>query len=104
MNAFAQIWGAILPLRWYMAVLLGQAARGLPLPESARPFAALAALAVLYALLAFLRLRVDRAAAMTRSAPARRGSPAPQRRAASAAPSPPSGGACSRSAALSSCW
>src|SRR5262249_19153443 len=47
----------MLPLRWYMAVLLGQAARGLPLYESARPFAALAALAVLYSLLAFLRLR-----------------------------------------------
>jgi ABC-2 type transport system permease protein len=31
MNAFAQAWGAILPVRWYMAVLLGQAARGLPL-------------------------------------------------------------------------
>ncbi len=57
MNAFAYAWGAMLPLRWYMAVLLGQAARGLPLYESARPFAALAALAVLYSLLAFLRLR-----------------------------------------------
>jgi ABC-2 type transport system permease protein len=57
MNAFAQFWGALLPLRWYMAVLLGQAARGLPLSDSARPFAALAALAVLYTLLAFLRLR-----------------------------------------------
>ena len=33
MNAFAQVWGALLPLRWYMAVLLGQAARGLPLHE-----------------------------------------------------------------------
>src|SRR5262249_37692828 len=52
-----QAWGAMLPLRWYMAVLLGQAARGLPLSESARPFAALAALATLYTLLAFLRLR-----------------------------------------------
>jgi ABC-2 type transport system permease protein len=40
-----------------MAVLLGQAARGLPLSESARPFAVLAGLAVLYTLLAFLRLR-----------------------------------------------
>jgi len=40
-----------------MAVLLGQAARGLPLSDSARPFAALAALAVLYTLLALLRLR-----------------------------------------------
>jgi ABC-2 type transport system permease protein len=58
MNTFALAWGAILPLRWYMAVLLGQAARGLPLYDSARPFAALAALAALYSLLAFLRLRV----------------------------------------------
>jgi ABC-2 type transport system permease protein len=57
MNAFANAWGAILPVRWYMAVLLGQAARGLPLSDSAPAFAALAALAVLYALLAFLRLR-----------------------------------------------
>jgi ABC-2 type transport system permease protein len=40
-----------------MAVLLGQAARGLPLAESARPFAALAALATIYSLLAMLRLR-----------------------------------------------
>jgi len=56
MNAFAQVWGALLPVRWYMAVLLGQAARGLPLSTSARPFAALAALAILYAVLAFLRL------------------------------------------------
>jgi hypothetical protein len=47
MNAFAQFWGAMLPLRWYMAVLHGQAARGLPLSESARPFAVLAGLAVL---------------------------------------------------------
>jgi ABC-2 type transport system permease protein len=57
MNAFSSAWGAILPLRWYMAVLLGQAARGLPLSDSAPAFAALAALAVLYTLLAFLRLR-----------------------------------------------
>ena len=52
MNAFAQVWSAILPLRWYMAVLLGQAARGLPVSESAVPFAALAGLAVLFAGLA----------------------------------------------------
>ena len=56
MNAFAQLWSSILPLRWYMAVLLGQAARGLPVADSARPFAALAGLAVLYTLLAFFRL------------------------------------------------
>jgi ABC-2 type transport system permease protein len=57
MNAFALSWGAILPLRWYMAILLGQAARGLPLADSARPFAVLAALAALYSLLAIFRLR-----------------------------------------------
>jgi ABC-2 type transport system permease protein len=56
MNAFAQVWGAILPLRWYMAVLLGQAARGLPVAESAVPFAALAGLAVLFAGLALWRM------------------------------------------------
>ena len=57
MNAFSTVWSAILPLRWYMDVLLGQAARGLPLSDSALAFAALTALAALYALLAFLRLR-----------------------------------------------
>jgi ABC-2 type transport system permease protein len=57
MNAFSQIWSAFLPVRWYMAVLFGQAARGLPLADSARPFAALAALATIYSLLAMLRLR-----------------------------------------------
>src|ERR1700733_11389050 len=56
MNAFAQVWSAILPLRWYMAVLLGQAARGLPVADSAVPFAALAGLTVLYACLALLRM------------------------------------------------
>ena len=57
MNAFAQAWSTLLPLRWYMAVLFGQAARGLPLANSAISFAMLAALAVLYCLLALLRLR-----------------------------------------------
>ena len=68
MNAFAQVWSAILPLRWYMAVLFGQAARGLPLHDSARPFAMLAALAVLYTLLAMLRLRAV-GAGLSRKAP-----------------------------------
>ena len=49
MNTFAQVWSSILPLRWYMAVLLGQAARGLPVSDSAVPFAALAGLALLFA-------------------------------------------------------
>jgi ABC-2 type transport system permease protein len=57
MNPFSLAWSAILPLRWYMEVLLGQAARGLPLQESAVPFAALSGLAVLFGLLALLRMR-----------------------------------------------
>ena len=57
MNLFAQTWSAMLPLRWYMAVLFGQAARGLPTYASAKPFAILAGLAILYASLALLRLR-----------------------------------------------
>ena len=56
MNAFASAWGANMPLRWYMAVLLGQAARGLPITDSAPAFAVLAGLAALFSLLAFLRL------------------------------------------------
>jgi ABC-2 type transport system permease protein len=56
MNTFAQVWSAVLPLRWYMAVLLGQAARGLPVSDSAVPFAALAGLTVLFAGLALLRM------------------------------------------------
>jgi ABC-2 type transport system permease protein len=58
MNAFAQTWSAILPLRWYMAVLLGQAARGLPVSDSAKPFAMLAGLAMLFAGLAWLRMAI----------------------------------------------
>ena len=57
MNAFAYALATILPLRWYMAVLFGQGARGLPLSDSAWPFAVLAALTALYVLLALLRLR-----------------------------------------------
>jgi ABC-2 type transport system permease protein len=56
MNAFAQGWSAILPLRWYMAVLLGQAARALPVHDSARPFAVLAGLVAVYVALALLRM------------------------------------------------
>src|SRR6202022_1897676 len=52
----AECWSPILPLRWYMAVLLGQAARGLQVSESAVPFAALAGLAMLFAGLALLRM------------------------------------------------
>ena len=57
MNAFAQAWSSILPLRWYMAVLFGQAARGLPVEDSAQSFAVLAGLTAAYSLFALLRLR-----------------------------------------------
>jgi ABC-2 type transport system permease protein len=76
MNTFAQVWSAVLPLRWYMAVLLGQAARGLPVSDSAVPFAALAC--------------------GLPSNPKQR-----TRHAASAAPLRRSGGACSERGALS---
>jgi ABC-2 type transport system permease protein len=69
MNAFAYGWSAILPLRWYMEVLLGQAARGLPVSDSALPFAALTALTALYALLALLWLRAV-AGRLSRTTPA----------------------------------
>src|SRR5258705_7894707 len=57
MNAFAQFWSAILPLRWFMAVLFGQAARGLPVPDSARAFSAPAAFAALSTMFALFRGR-----------------------------------------------
>lgn len=57
MSSFAQGWGAALPLRWYIQILVDQAARGVPVANSAAPFAALAGLALLYCGLAWLRLR-----------------------------------------------
>jgi ABC-2 type transport system permease protein len=60
MNMFAQVYGALLPLRWYEAILLGQAARGIPVHDSAGAFAALAALASAYVLFALYRLNAMR--------------------------------------------
>lgn len=57
MNDFSVMWGAILPLRWYIEVLFDQAARGVPVSTSAMAFTALAALALVYGGLAWLRLR-----------------------------------------------
>ena len=103
MNAFALAWGAILPIRWYMAVLLGQAARGLPPadPHARSP--------------CWRRSRCSTpcspssACARSRETwpvrPTRRSRrKLLPRRAVSAEPSPPSGGACSPTVALSSCW
>ncbi|MCY1296581.1 ABC-2 family transporter protein [compost metagenome] len=57
MNTFAQSWGMLLPLRWYIQVLFDQAARGVPEQDSITPFMALGALAALYFLFSWLRLR-----------------------------------------------
>ena len=47
MGTFAQAWGSILPLRWYLQILFEQAARGVPTSDSVRPFMILAGLACL---------------------------------------------------------
>jgi ABC-2 type transport system permease protein len=57
MGTFPKAWGAILPLRWYLEILIDQAARGLPPSNSVRPFLILAGLAGLYFALAWARLR-----------------------------------------------
>jgi ABC-2 type transport system permease protein len=56
MNGFARVWGDILPLRWYVQILFDQAARGVPARASVGAFMALAALALAYFLLSWLRL------------------------------------------------
>ena len=57
MSGFAKAWGSILPLRWYLQILVDQAARGLPPSDSVRPFLILAGLACLFFGLGWLRLR-----------------------------------------------
>ena len=57
MNDFAQVWGGLLPLRWFIQILFDQASRGAPIQDSLEPFAALAGLALLYSSLAVLQLR-----------------------------------------------
>ena len=56
MGGFARAWGAMLPLRWYIQILFDQAARGVPVQDSAEPFMMLAGLAVVFFGLAWLRL------------------------------------------------
>jgi ABC-2 type transport system permease protein len=57
MNAFAQSWGALLPIRWYQQILFDQAARGSPVHASAPAFATLAGMALGLFVLALWRLR-----------------------------------------------
>jgi ABC-2 type transport system permease protein len=56
MNGFARGWGTLLPLRWYIQILFDQAARGVPLRDSAEPFIMLGGLALLYFALSWIRL------------------------------------------------
>src|SRR4051812_35585053 len=56
MGSFAQGWGALLPLRWYLQVLVDQAARGSPVHASGLPFAVLTGMALILFGLAWLRL------------------------------------------------
>lgn len=56
MNGFSRGWGTMLPLRWYVQILFDQAARGVPVRDSAEPFIMLAGLAVLYFGLSWVRL------------------------------------------------
>jgi len=57
MNGFAHAWGAMLPLRWYVQILVDQAARGVPVAVSAPPLLALACLALGYFTLGLLLMR-----------------------------------------------
>ncbi|GLS20762.1 hypothetical protein GCM10007874_37790 [Labrys miyagiensis] len=57
MGPFAQAWGTMLPVRWYIQILFDQGARGAPAVDSLGAFRMLAGLAVLYFALAWLRAR-----------------------------------------------
>jgi ABC-2 type transport system permease protein len=57
MGGFARGWGSLLPLRWYLQILVDQAERGSPVQASALPLAILAGMAVLLFSLTWLRLR-----------------------------------------------
>jgi ABC-2 type transport system permease protein len=57
MGTFGRAWGSLLPLRWYIQILFDQAARGVPARDSIEPFTILAALAIVFFTLAWLRLR-----------------------------------------------
>ncbi len=57
MNRFAEAWGSLLPLRWYIQILFDQAARGIPVQDSVHPFLWLAGLTAIYFTVAWLRLR-----------------------------------------------
>lgn len=58
MQEFPRVWGAMLPLRWYIQILFDQASRGAALQYTAAPFAMLCGLTTVFAVLVWLRFRV----------------------------------------------
>jgi ABC-2 type transport system permease protein len=57
MQSFPQVWGAILPLRWYIQILFDQASRGAALRYTAEPFAILCGITFVLIVLVSLRFR-----------------------------------------------
>jgi ABC-2 type transport system permease protein len=57
MQGFPRVWGALLPLRWYIQILFDQATRGAALTFTAAPFAILCSITTVLAALVWLRFR-----------------------------------------------
>ncbi|HEX3347656.1 MAG TPA: ABC transporter permease, partial [Acetobacteraceae bacterium] len=57
MHTFPRVWGAMLPLRWYIQILFDQATRGAAPGYTGTPFAALCGITVVLALLVSWRFR-----------------------------------------------
>jgi ABC-2 type transport system permease protein len=57
MQIFPRVWGAVLPLRWYIQILFDQATRGAALRYTAEPFAILCGITIALILLVSLRFR-----------------------------------------------
>jgi ABC-2 type transport system permease protein len=57
MPLFAQVWGALLPVTWYMQIRIDQTLRGAPVTESLRPLGYLALTVSILAALRLLQLR-----------------------------------------------
>jgi ABC-2 type transport system permease protein len=57
MQEFPRVWGAILPLRWYIQILFDQATRGAALHYTAQPFAILCGITAVLAFLVWWRFR-----------------------------------------------
>ena len=57
MQGFPRVWGAMLPLRWYIQILFDQATRGSAVTFTAAPFAILCGITAVLAALVWLRFR-----------------------------------------------